>query len=66
VSAPVMIHANISVSAETLAAVVLNSKKLARERGEKPDPAETLNLMLTRFLAEKNFEAYVENPENYP
>jgi hypothetical protein len=39
---------------------------LARERGEKPDPAETLNLMLTRFLAEKNFEAYVENPENYP
>lgn len=61
----VTVHARISLSAETLAAVVKHSKRCAREQGGKPDPAETLNQMLTRFLSEKDFESYVEDPENY-
>ncbi|MCW7753735.1 hypothetical protein OOT00_07025 [Desulfobotulus sp. H1] len=61
----VTVHARIQVSAETLASVVRNAKKAAKERGGKADPAETLNDMITRFLDVKGFEAFVEEADNY-
>lgn len=61
----VTVHARISLSAGTLASVVKHSKRWAREQGGRPDPAETLNQLLTRFLEEKDFESFTDNPENY-
>ncbi|TWI72243.1 hypothetical protein LZ24_01650 [Desulfobotulus alkaliphilus] len=64
-SQSVTVHATIDVSPETLASLVRHAKRLAGEQGKKADPAETLNQMVSLFLAKNDFESFVDDPANY-
>ena len=58
----------IDLSPDALQAIVENAKRLAgrNEKGHyKVDTADKLGEMVSRFLAEKDFESFVKNPENY-
>lgn len=59
------VHARLELEAEILAVIVQNAKEAAKKLGKKPDPAESVNALITRFLVEKDFRAFVENPGNY-
>ncbi len=63
------VHINVEMPATALKTIVENAKKLA---GSDPqgrpmvDTAGAVSMMVTKFLAEMDFEAYVTNPGNYP
>ena len=60
------VHARIGVRPETLQTVVKNSKIVSREKGARLDPADAVGLLVTRFLEEHDFQAFVEDTAHYP
>lgn len=66
--ATVLVHVNIEIAAAALQAVVQNAKQVAgkNDKGHyRVDTADKVSEMITRFLAESDFSAYVKNIENY-
>jgi hypothetical protein len=64
-----IVNATVEITAQALEAIVENAKQIAGcdERGRyQVDTADKVGEMITRFLFEKDFEAYVQNMENYP
>jgi len=64
----IIVNANVEITTLSLQAIVENAKKIAgaNERGfYRVDTAEKVSEMISKFLLENNFEAYVENIENY-
>jgi len=58
----------IELSPAALQAIVEHAKRLAgrNEKGHyKVDTADKVGEMVSRFLAENEFERFVNNPENY-
>ena len=65
----VRINANLEISGETLQRLVRTAKAItvADARGHyKIDTAELLSAMISRFLVERDFDAYVAEHQNYP
>ena len=64
----VVVHANIEITSQTIKNLVAAAKQL-NSRNEKGhhqiDTADLLCEMISRFLAEKNFEEFVRHAENY-
>lgn len=63
------IHTNVIMTTASLKAIVQNTKKLAGpdEKGRyKVDTADAVGKMVSRFLLEKDFEAFAEDEDNYP
>ena len=63
------VHVNVDLPARALKAIVENAKSLAGKDSQgRPlvDTAGAVSMMITKFLAEKDFEAYVLDPDNYP
>ena len=56
------IRATIEVAPGAVQAVVDQSRKI---KGKKGDTADLLYQMISKFLAENDFESYVKNPDNY-
>ena len=64
----VRVHVNIELSAAALQAVVANTKKKAGtdEKGHyRVDTADALSDLISRFLREKDFEAFSKDENNY-
>jgi hypothetical protein len=62
------IHVNISISASALQTIVANAKKLAVRDPNgtyRVDTSERVGEIITRFLAEKNFEGFAGDLDNY-
>ena len=58
----------IELTPAALQAIVANAKRLVgrNEKGHyKVDTADKVGEMISRFLAEKDFESFVNDPENY-
>lgn len=67
--ATVLIHANLHVSPAALQAVVAHARRLAgppRPGRRPPDTADLVAAMISRFLAARDFEGFVQDPSNYP
>jgi len=65
----ITVHANVDITVTALQSIVENAKKIVGpdERGRfQVDTAEMVSRMITSFLAEKNFEAYVAEIQNFP
>ena len=63
------VHANVIMTTASLKAIVKNMKKIAGqdEKGHyKVDTAEAVNKMISRFLLERDFEAFARDESNYP
>jgi hypothetical protein len=63
------VQAVVEVPAAALRAVVENGKRMAGpdEKGHyRVDTAELLAVMISRFLLEKGFAAWVRDPKSYP
>lgn len=56
----ILVHANVEMTTASLEAIVTNAKKLSRK-----DTADLVGEMISKFLLEKDFEAYVKNLDNY-
>jgi hypothetical protein len=64
-----IVNATVEITAQALESIVENAKQIAGcdERGRyHVDTADKVGEMITRFLFEKDFEAYVQDMENYP
>ena len=64
----VRVHVNIELPASALKAVVANTKKkaAAADGGRYPmDTADALSALISKFLQEKDFNAFAENENNY-
>lgn len=67
-SASVRVHVNIEISAASLQAVVANTKQKAGadSRGRyQIDTADALSALISRFLWERDFDAFAGDPTNY-
>ena len=63
-----IINATVEISVDALGAIVENAKRMAgrNEKGwYRVDTAAKVGEMISRFLSEKDFESYAENPDNY-
>lgn len=63
------VSVNVEMTAEALNSVVQTMKSIVgrNEKGHyKVDTHAAVGDMITRFLFEKDFDTYVQNPENYP
>ncbi len=63
-----VINAAVEISANALEAIVENAKRMTgrNEKGHyRVDTAGKVGEMISRFLSEKDFESYAQNPENY-
>jgi len=63
-----LVNANINITAQSLQAIVANAKKKSGkdEKGiYRVDTADKVGEMISKFLLENDFEAYVENFDNY-
>jgi hypothetical protein len=63
------VNVNVEITAEALEAIVQTVKSRAgrNEKGHYAvDTHGAVGEMITRFLFEKDFEAYVRDPKNYP
>ena len=61
-------HVNIELSAAALQAVVANTKKKSGtdEKGRyRVDTADALSDLISRFLQEKDFDAFSRDESNY-
>jgi hypothetical protein len=56
----ILVHANVEMTTASLEAIVTNAKKLSRR-----DTADLVGEMISQFLLGKDFEAYVNNLDNY-
>ncbi|MCF8067460.1 MAG: hypothetical protein K9L30_02630 [Desulfobacterales bacterium] len=64
----ITVHANVSITTQSLQAIVENAKKAAGrdEKGVyRVDTADKVSEMITRFLLENDFESYVNEFEHY-
>lgn len=64
----VRVHVNIELSAAALQAVVANTKKKAGtdDKGHyRVDTADALSELISRFLQEKDFDAFSKDESNY-
>lgn len=64
----VRVHVNIDISAQSLQAVVANTKDLARTgKTKRPsmDTSDVLASLISTFLAEKDFDAFAKDIDNY-
>ena len=64
----VRVHVNIEIAAQALQAVVSNTKQKAGtdDTGRyRVDTADALAELISKFLAERDFAAFADNPENY-
>ena len=62
------VHVNIHISAASLQAIVANAKKTAvRDHNGiyHIDTAEKVSEIITRFLAEKDFDSFARDIKNY-
>ena len=62
------VHANIIMTTESLRAIVDNTKRMVgrNEKGHYPvDTADAVSGMVSRFLLEKDFEAFAKDEKNY-
>lgn len=62
------VHVNVEVTAATLETIVNNVKQLAgKDAGGRyrVDPADNVSELISRFLAEKGFEEWVRDIDNY-
>ncbi len=62
------IHVNVKISADALQAIVGNAKKAAVRDADgvyRVDTADQVSAVITRFLDEKDFESFAQNPDNY-
>jgi hypothetical protein len=65
----ITVRVNLELAPGAVQAVVERAKSIAgqNEKGHyQVDTADLLEKMISRFLSEKNFEAYATNLENYP
>ena len=65
----IRINAIVDISTNALEAIVENSKKMAGKDSKghyRVDTAEIAGRMISKFLFENDFEAYVKNSDNYP
>ncbi len=63
------VSVNVDLPASALKAIVEHAKSLAGKDSQgRPliDTAGAVGMMITKFLAEKDFETYVLDPGNYP
>jgi hypothetical protein len=63
------VRANVIVTTASLKAIVENMKKMAGrdEKGHyRVDTADAVNKMISRFLLERDFEAFARDEGNYP
>lgn len=64
----ILINANVSITVETLQAIVANVKRKTGkdEKGiYRVDTADAVSDMITQFLLDHDFESYAMNPDNY-
>ena len=64
----IVVHVNVEISTESLQTIVETVKQLAgrNEKGVyRVDTADAVSNMISKFLREKNFEAYVKDVGNY-
>ena len=62
------VHINVEITADALQAIVANAKRTAPKSANGTyhvDTADYVSVMISRFLAEKDFESYVMNIDNY-
>jgi hypothetical protein len=62
------VHVNIEISAITLKTIVANAKNIVGRDADgvyRVDTADMVSSMVTRFLKENDFEAYVQDVRNY-
>ena len=63
------VRANVIITTASLKAIVENIKKIAGqdEKGHyKVDTADAVNKMISRFLLERDFEAFAKDENSYP
>ena len=63
------VHARVTMTTASLQTIVATAKAAAGkdERGRyRVDTADMVNRMVSRFLLEKGFEAWVQDEANYP
>lgn len=63
----ILVNVNLEIDVEALEAVVANAKKMDSQGagGARLDTADTLSLMISKFLWKENFSRFVKNSENY-
>jgi hypothetical protein len=64
----IRIHVNLNIHPVTLQTIVANAKKIAgcdAEGRYHLDTAEMVGTIISRFLSENNFSAYVQDLNNY-
>jgi len=62
------VHVNVEITTASLQSIVENAKKISgrNEKGHyQVDTAGKVSEMISRFLLENDFEAYVRNMNNY-
>lgn len=62
------IHVNVDISRSALATIVETSKQMVGRNHKgvyRVDTADVVSRMITRFLQDKDFDAYVRHMENY-
>lgn len=64
-----LVRADVELTPEALQAIVQNAKEIAGpdDKGVyRVDTADKVSEMISKFLLEKDFEAYVQDIANYP
>jgi hypothetical protein len=64
-----LIHVNIELTGKTLETIVQTAKQRVGQNSKghyRVDTADVVSHMISRFLLEKNFESFAQNPDNYP
>lgn len=62
------VHVNIEISAATLKTIVANSKNIVGRDADgvyRIDTADMVSSLVSQFLKENDFEAYVQDLDNY-
>ena len=64
----ILVHANVEISPAALQSIVKNAKKitLPDKKGVfRVDTADMVSQIISRFLAENDFESYTKDLNNY-
>ena len=64
-----VVNAKVEMTAAALQTIVANAKRLTEPDGKghyRVDTADLVGEMISRFLSEKDFEAWVNSIEHYP
>ena len=64
----IAVNVVVEITTASLKAIVENAKRISgrNEKGHYTvDTADKVSEMISRFLFENNFEAFVTNPDNY-